>query len=446
MSSISESYTGDGAENRPLISVVMANYRGALYLADAIESVLKQSVTNIELIVSDDASPDNSVKIVEDIMLRDKRVKLLTADNNSGPARARNRALSAARGQWIAIVDSDDLLHPKRFEWLLRAASHYNAVIVADDLLHFSTENCSEISYLLNEPIFSTPFEITVGNFMSGNDSQMPAFGYLKPMFHSTILQGVQYDEALKIGEDYDLVLRLLFNGAKYIIIPQPFYLYRRHPNSISYRLSETAVEAMIENSSKLHAKYGQLDTKIDEAFRSQLKSLYRALEFERFVAAVKHLRIKGAFASILKHPSFVIPLGTILSTRITKGFHKIRERLIEKKATQDIGKTITFLRGKNSGPEQLSQALTYSELKMLSLHIENISPITNPENAWTESQAQNKDQWKQLATLAQNTETLLYHGPEGEFVAGFIPKTIKHIDLSDKFSISNETTDGSVE
>jgi succinoglycan biosynthesis protein ExoO len=431
MSSTYESYTGNRSEDRPLISVIMANYRGASYLRDAIESVLKQSVTNIELIISDDASPDNSVKIVEDIMLRDKRVKLLTAGHNSGPARARNRALSVARGQWIAIVDSDDLLHPNRFEWMLSAASQYSATIVADDLMHFSSENGAEISYLLNEPIFSKPFEITVRNFMAGNDSQMPAFGYMKPMFHASTLEGIEYDEALRIGEDYDLVLRLLFKGAKYILIPQPFYLYRRHSNSISYRLSETAVEAMIENSSKLHAQYGRLDAETDEAFRSQLSSLHRTLEFERFIAAVKHIRLKSIFISILKHPGFVKPLATILSRRVMRAFYKIRARLTEKKVIRDAEKIIIFLKDKRTGPEQLSQALMFSERYKLPLHVEDIAPIIAPEYAWTISYSESKDQCKQLASLAQNAETLLYSGAEGKFVAGFIPTKLKHIDLA---------------
>jgi succinoglycan biosynthesis protein ExoO len=430
MSSTSESCTSYGAEDRPLISVIMANYRGAPYLRDAIDSVLKQSVMNIELIISDDASPDDSVKIVEDIMLRDKRVKLLIAENNSGPARARNRALSIARGHWIAVVDSDDLLHPNRFEWLLGAASHYNAAIVADDLLHFSTENGSEISYLLNDQVFSTPFEITVGNFMSGTDSQMPAFGYLKPMFHSSVLQGFQYDEALKIGEDYDLVLRLLFNGAKYILIPQPFYLYRRHSNSISHRLSETTVQAMIENSAKLRARFGHLNDDIDAAFQNQLNSLRETLEFERFIAAAKDLRIRAILKSVIKRPAFIKPLGIIVCRRALANLQKLQKKLVKTEVQTNRKNLVVFLKDEKSDREQIAQALSFCEKNNSKLHIEEISAITNPADSWMDSQVFNKAQLKRITSMAPNTHAFIYHSSELEFITGFIPGKIKRIQV----------------
>lgn len=420
---------------RPLITVIMANYRGALYLADAVESVLKQSITNIELIISDDASPDDSVRVIEEIMMRDKRIKLIKSDDNFGPARARNRALSIASGEWIAIVDSDDLVHPKRFEWMIAAASHYNANVIADDLLHFSHNHGSEISYLLHAPIFSKPFEITVQHFMAGNDSEMPAFGYLKPMFHSSILRGVQYDEELKIGEDYDLVLRLLFGGAKYILIPQPFYLYRRHSNSISHRLSEATVQAMIENSTNLLAQYGHLNNEVNEAFQSQLKSLRETLEFERFIAAAKDLRVKTLLKSGIKNPTFIKTLGAIVYRRALARLQKFRNNLFEASGQTQLEKVITFLKDESAGAEQLAKALSISEKNNMKLHIEEILPIKEPGDAWTSDQVVNKCQLKRIASMAQSTEAFICHSPEAEFVAGFIPAKIQRIQLEQQLS-----------
>ncbi|HTM77944.1 MAG TPA: glycosyltransferase family 2 protein, partial [Devosia sp.] len=91
----------------PLISVVMANYEAGDKLVAAIDSVLRQSVGDLELIVCDDASGDHSVALVQRFADSDCRVRLVRAEANGGPACCRNRGLDAARGQWIAIVDSD---------------------------------------------------------------------------------------------------------------------------------------------------------------------------------------------------------------------------------------------------------------------------------------------------------------------------------------------------
>src|SRR5262245_38740620 len=103
------------AAGGPLISVIMANYQGSRYIERAVTSVLGQSVGDLELIISDDASTDDSLGVVARLAAHDPRVRLVRADQNGGPARCRNRALDLAQGSWIAIVDSDDLIHPERF-------------------------------------------------------------------------------------------------------------------------------------------------------------------------------------------------------------------------------------------------------------------------------------------------------------------------------------------
>ena len=126
-----------GERSRPVISVIMANYNGAAYIADAVSSVRKQTLTNFEIIISDDASSDRSVDIVSGLAANDARIRLLRSDRNRGPAAARNRALEVARGEWIAIVDSDDFIHPTRLETLINFAVRDGADIVADDLIIF---------------------------------------------------------------------------------------------------------------------------------------------------------------------------------------------------------------------------------------------------------------------------------------------------------------------
>lgn len=94
-----------------LVSVIMPNYNGERFLADAIQSVLDQTYSNFELLVIDDGSKDRSVEIIEAFAARDKRVRLLKTTFPKvapGPGAARNTGIQEARGRYIAFLDSDD--------------------------------------------------------------------------------------------------------------------------------------------------------------------------------------------------------------------------------------------------------------------------------------------------------------------------------------------------
>lgn len=107
------------------ISVIMACYNSAGYLDEAIESVLSQSFKDLELILIDDLSNDNTLSICEDYKKQDERVKVISLSVNSGAAFARNAGIAIAKGEWIGILDSDDVALPTRFEeQMILAQSH----------------------------------------------------------------------------------------------------------------------------------------------------------------------------------------------------------------------------------------------------------------------------------------------------------------------------------
>lgn len=292
----------------PTVSVIMANYRGGATLARALESVLAQTMGNLEIIVSDDASPDDSVSVVTSIMARDERVRLLASPQNGGPARTRNLALARARGQWIAIVDSDDIVHPERLERLLAAAEQFKADIVADDLLHFH-EDGSPPTLLLAD--HDTPFPVSAEAWVTaGMDGKLPALGYLKPLIRAEALGLLRYDETLRIGEDYDLLLRTLLAGASMWIVPEPWYLYRRHSGSISHRLSTNDVDAMLANQAQLLAGL-KPDASLAQAFAQRRDALQGALDFGRLVEAIKARSPGTALKIIAQRPALLRRLWT---------------------------------------------------------------------------------------------------------------------------------------
>ena len=101
-------------ENKPLISVIIPVYKVEAYLDRCLQSVTGQTYGNLEILLVDDGSPDRSGAICDEWAARDSRIKVFHVPNG-GAGKARNIALDAARGEFIALVDSDDYLHPNMY-------------------------------------------------------------------------------------------------------------------------------------------------------------------------------------------------------------------------------------------------------------------------------------------------------------------------------------------
>ncbi|WP_277023213.1 MULTISPECIES: glycosyltransferase family 2 protein [Paracoccus] len=298
----------------PVVSVIMANYRGAAHLARAMASVLAQTERRLELILADDASDDDSVAIARRFAEQDPRVRVIASTRNAGPAATRNLALDMAEGTWIAVVDSDDLIHPERLARLIGAAENAGVDMVADDLVYFGDVPEPVGRTLLQPMALAAPMVLGPAPYLRSNDggSALPRFGYLKPVIRRAVLAELRYDPDLRIGEDHDLVLRLMINGARLLLVPDPLYAYRRHGASISHRLSVETVEAMLQ---ALHALPPLPDPETRAAAVAVDRQLRRALRYERLVADIKARRWQSALPRLVD-PVMILYLADSLRDR----------------------------------------------------------------------------------------------------------------------------------
>jgi glycosyltransferase involved in cell wall biosynthesis len=101
---------------KPLVSIIMPVYNAEKYLAEAIKSILTQTLTNFEFIIIDDGSTDGSLEIIQHFSLEDQRVRLIKNDQNLGVADSLNKGIMAARGIYIARMDADDISMPERLQ------------------------------------------------------------------------------------------------------------------------------------------------------------------------------------------------------------------------------------------------------------------------------------------------------------------------------------------
>ena len=118
--------------NAPVVSVVMAAFNAARTIEHAIDSICGQTVTDLEIIVCDDLSTDDTVRAVG--AFTDPRVRLICNDRNIGPGPTRDRAIEAARGEWIAVIDADDAWVPERLARMLSAVGDGPPCMVFDDI------------------------------------------------------------------------------------------------------------------------------------------------------------------------------------------------------------------------------------------------------------------------------------------------------------------------
>jgi succinoglycan biosynthesis protein ExoM len=309
--------------HQPLVSVVMANHNGARYLAEAVASVQRQSLRDLELIVSDDASSDDSVTIVRSLMVQDHRIRLIRGKRNVGPAAARNSAIAIAKGAWIAIMDSDDVMHESRLARLVDAAVADRADIAADDLIEFDKHPSQSGRSFLTGRWARAASWIDIAEYIARNCfyGPGPTLGYLKPLFRTSSFahEALRYDESLRVGEDCDLVLRLLHAGGNFRVYPFALYYYRKHSASISHRLNENVLAAIQVADRRLCAQIGGGDRRLTMALARRTRSIDTALAYERLLNALKTRDWRRTLEVALANPRAAALLRLPVAARLDR-------------------------------------------------------------------------------------------------------------------------------
>lgn len=296
----------------------MANHNRAAFLPAALRSLQAQTETRIEVIFSDDGSDDESISIASDFAASDPRIKVLQTDASTGPSGARNRALDAAKGDWVAIVDSDDLIEEHRFEHLLRLAHEQRADAVADNLLYFGAPD-TEGKKLIKNYRGEGPWILSADEFMRAHIARnhLPQLGYLKPIIRRAALGTLRYDETLRVGEDSDLLLRFLLEKVRMVIAPEAMYHYRRHAGSLSHRWRVEDLRALVN---KQRRSIEQTDQPALASLMSErLSGLERTLALEEVIAHLKARAIVPALGALALRPTLLRPLATIVGASLRR-------------------------------------------------------------------------------------------------------------------------------
>lgn len=207
------------------VSCLMAAHNAAGTIGAAVESVLRQTRSDWELIVVDDGSTDGTGAVLAGIA--DARVMVLRQDRG-GPSAARNRALAAARGEFVAPIDADDVWLPRKLELQVAVLEQTADAAVAYGWTDFVDEGLRPL-HGDRRPVFAGLVleELLRKNFVACGSNTL--------MRRAAVVEAGGFDETLQAAEDWELHTRL---AARYAFVPVPevVVLYRRSPQSLSSR------------------------------------------------------------------------------------------------------------------------------------------------------------------------------------------------------------------
>lgn len=226
--------------SNPLVSVVMITYNSARYVLETLESVKNQTWQNLELIISDDCSTDDTLKICTDWLSENKdrfaATKLITVAQNTGIPANCNRGLRAMQGDWMKSISGDDILLENCIADNIEFARNFpEASFIASDVREIDDQGLLIREKVINEGIiFLTDFSSVKKQLKAY--ARWPAFLNVPSFFCSReVIVNMGYcDEDFKIFEDTTMVIRIMEKGYRLFYMKKPTVAYRIHQNSVS--------------------------------------------------------------------------------------------------------------------------------------------------------------------------------------------------------------------
>ena len=315
-------------KNKPLISIIVPVYNVQDYLKNCIESILCQSYTNIELILINDGSQDNSPQICDEFKKKDSRV-IVVHKINGGQSSARNEGLKTATGDFICFVDSDDWINSSNFFEIIVSIFLRNKVdIVEYDFSSFENKTAVPsdlIKSKTKKKLYREDREETLSRIIKNG-----RFAVWPRVYKKNILSNITFNEN-QVAEDVYYTLSIFQNQVDTIYIKELFYNYRPNFNGVSrgiyrknhfesIRASEYLVKRIEEKED------AKLKTIAYEHFLKKLHTHYVRINYNKIIDSDYVLRreIKNLISQYYPKVNNPRPLLKVVKWTPIKVFEKI--------------------------------------------------------------------------------------------------------------------------
>lgn len=289
-------------------TVLIAAWCAQETLEASVTSALAQEDVSLEVIIADDASTDGTGVLARHLAERDSRVRYVRLEHNGGPSAARNAALAMARGVWVAVLDADDAYVPGRLRRLIDFAQAQGADVVCDNLQVVGEAGKPSVPHpFLHGPAFAAPLQLDLPAYLSMNQAELnqPSLGYLKPVLNRAFMQmhGVRYDEQLRNGEDFHLILAMLAAEAGLWVSPEVGYLYTARSGSVSSRLNVAHARALGVADRAFLTAHPDLAPPVRRLMRRRINRIANLAAAESVLQAIKRGRIPAAVSALAARP-----------------------------------------------------------------------------------------------------------------------------------------------
>lgn len=203
-----------------LVSIIIACYNGELYIDECLESLVHLNYKNIEIIVCDDASTDNSYLLLQKWQIKDNRIRLLHNTKNLYSAAARNSCINISNGDYIMIQDIDDISLPNRIDLLLSSLIANDVDFISSSMATINDIGEIDYDHLLKHKARPTKFDF-LWNLPFNHPATLLKAEVIKKV------NGYKVIKETRRAQDYDMFMRLYAKKAKGMNISEPLYLYR---------------------------------------------------------------------------------------------------------------------------------------------------------------------------------------------------------------------------
>lgn len=304
----------------PTITIIIPAYKALATLEKAVDSVRRQTYQDWELLIVNDASPDDTGALANRLATTDPRISVLHLAENGGKPNAMNVGTAAARGVWVALLDADDWYAPERLEKLL-AATGDDVQMVADNQYFFDGKAGQSAGTAF--PTTRPAATLGLKEFLAAADAMARFdYGMLKPVFRADFLRqhGLQYYEPAKVGEDFLILLTFFVAGGRARLVPEPLYYYLQPFGTLSKQWAQDErkpYDFVLLEQINAHGLQ-TLQDKLKPAQRAILvqrgRDIAALARFDGLRDALRHRRLLTALRLVVTAP---MPFWRLVENRI---------------------------------------------------------------------------------------------------------------------------------
>ena len=286
----------------PLVSVVIAAYNASEYVGDLLDSLKDQTYTNLEILVVNDGSTDETASVVNDRKKTDNRIQLIE-QSNKGVSAARNNGLAVSGGDYVIFIDADDILDKDMICTLVNNSIENDADISICNIKECSNEKeTHEVNKVNNVSCISQDEAIKL--FLLGKRIRSGAWNKL---INKRIIDGLEFEEGKRVNEDKYFCFQLLLRSKKIVYTEAELYCYMQRPGSVSRkgfddRMFDTLYFAdkiylrLNDSELELFARYSKMITYYSLAkilVETRNKDVYHE-QYSKIVSELRKMKLIG--------------------------------------------------------------------------------------------------------------------------------------------------------